>query len=167
MLPLKECICTTEGRKMGGSISQDHSSYSKENRASMLFKMYKSLSRISKASSVHKELTLEKQLDENQDIMICCINVEFGIKMQFIIELFTENVSIFITERTCVPSPGWQLKSIEIAEQLSVMSRKGQNILWHVENALLAQLVLNDTSYKVLWTLIIPAKERGLEELNT
>lgn len=47
------------------------------------------------------------------------------------------------------------------------MSRKGQGILWYVENALPAQLVLNDTSYKVLWTLIISAKERGLEELNT
>lgn len=65
MLPLKECICTTEGRKMGGRTSQGHSSYSKENRASMLFKRYESLSRISKASSVHRELTLDKQLDKN------------------------------------------------------------------------------------------------------
>lgn len=87
--------------------------------------------------------------------MVCCIHVTSGIKMQ---ELITEKVFVFIMERTCAAGPDWQLKSIETAEQLSLMSRIGQNILWHFENAFHAQLVLNDT--KVLWTLIIPAKER-------
>jgi len=42
-------------------------------------------------------------------------------------ELITEKVFVFITERTRAPSPDWQLKSIEIAEQLSLMSRIAQN----------------------------------------
>lgn len=73
-------------------------------------------------------------------------------------ELITEKIFVFIMETTCAASPDWQPKRIEIAEQLSLMSRIGQNILWHFEKAFLAQLVLSDT--KVLWTLIIPAKER-------
>lgn len=77
-----------------------------------------------------------------------------------LMELITGKVSAFIMVRTCASSPDWQLKSIEIAEQLSLMSRIGQTILRHFEKAFLAQLVLNDTKHKVLWTLIIPAKER-------
>lgn len=63
-------------------------------------------------------------------------------------------------KRTCALTPEWQLKSIEIAEQPSLMSVLGQNILWHFEITFLVQLVLSDTNYKVLWTLMVPAKKR-------
>lgn len=33
-------------------------------------------------------------------------------------ELITEKVFIFIMEWKCAPSPDWQLKSVEITEQL-------------------------------------------------